>query len=45
MLFFLKTKYYICHFNLSLNIQGVIEMRAQILTTNYWLHVELGKNI
>jgi hypothetical protein len=26
-------------------IQGVIEMRDQILTTNYWLHVELGKNI
>jgi hypothetical protein len=24
-------------------IQGVFEMRAQILTTNYWLHVELGK--
>jgi hypothetical protein len=27
------------------NIQGVFEMRAQILTTSYWLHVELGKNI
>jgi hypothetical protein len=26
-------------------IQGVIEMRDQILTTSYWLHVELGKNI
>jgi hypothetical protein len=26
-------------------IQGVIEMRGQILTTRYWLHVELGKNI
>jgi hypothetical protein len=26
-------------------IQGVIEMRDQILTTIYWLHVELGKNI
>jgi hypothetical protein len=26
-------------------IQGVIEMRDQILTTRYWLHVELGKNI
>jgi hypothetical protein len=24
-------------------IQGVFEMRAQILTTSYWLHVELGK--
>jgi hypothetical protein len=28
-----------------INIQGVIEMRDQILTTSYWLHVELGKNI
>jgi hypothetical protein len=27
------------------NIQGVFEMRAQILTTSYWLHVKLGKNI
>jgi hypothetical protein len=27
------------------HIQGVIEMRDQILTTSYWLHVELGKNI
>jgi hypothetical protein len=26
-------------------IQGVFEMRAQMLTTSYWLHVELGKNI
>jgi hypothetical protein len=26
-------------------IQGVFEMRAQILTMSYWLHVELGKNI
>jgi hypothetical protein len=24
-------------------IQGVFEMRAQILTTSYWLHVELEK--
>jgi hypothetical protein len=24
---------------------GVFEMRAQILTTSYWLHVELGKNV
>jgi hypothetical protein len=24
---------------------GVFEMRVQILTTSYWLHVELGKNI
>jgi hypothetical protein len=29
----------------SLIIQGVLEVRAQILTTSYWLHVELGKNI
>jgi hypothetical protein len=27
------------------NIQGVFEMRAQILTTSYWLHVELRKHI
>jgi hypothetical protein len=27
------------------DIQGVIEMREEILTTSYWLHVELGKNI
>jgi hypothetical protein len=26
-------------------IQAVIEMRGKILTTSYWLHVELGKNI
>jgi hypothetical protein len=26
-------------------IQGVIEIRDQILTTSYWRHVELGKNI
>jgi hypothetical protein len=25
------------------SIQGVFEMRVQILTTSYWLHVELGK--
>jgi hypothetical protein len=28
-----------------LKIQGVFEMRAQILTTSYWLHVELRKHI
>jgi hypothetical protein len=27
------------------NLQGVFEMRAQILITSYWLHVELEKNI
>jgi hypothetical protein len=27
------------------NIQGVFESCAEILTTSYWLHVELGKNI
>jgi hypothetical protein len=26
-------------------IQGVIESCTDILTTSYWLHVELGKNI
>jgi hypothetical protein len=30
--------------SISTIIQGVIEMRDQILTTNYWFHVELGKN-
>jgi hypothetical protein len=25
-------------------IQGVTEMRDQLLTTSQWLHVELGKN-
>jgi hypothetical protein len=30
---------------LKFTIQGVIEMRHQILTTSYWLHVELEKNI
>jgi hypothetical protein len=27
------------------NIQGISEMRAEILTTSYWLHVELGKKL
>jgi hypothetical protein len=27
------------------SIQGDIEMRDQILTTSYWLHVKLGKSI
>jgi hypothetical protein len=27
------------------NIQGVIESCTDILTTSYWLHVELGKNL
>jgi hypothetical protein len=26
-------------------VQGVIESCTDILTTSYWLHVELGKNI
>jgi hypothetical protein len=26
-------------------LQGIIESCADILTTSYWLHVELGKNI
>jgi hypothetical protein len=28
-----------------LGIQGVFESCAEILTTSYWFHVELGKNI
>jgi hypothetical protein len=28
-----------------LDIQGVFEMRAEILITSYWFHIELGKNI
>jgi hypothetical protein len=32
-------------FNMSFKIQGVIESCADIPTTSYWLHVELGKNI
>jgi hypothetical protein len=31
--------------SLVLGIQGVFEMRGKILTTSYWLHVELVKNI
>jgi hypothetical protein len=27
------------------SIQSVFEMRVQIATTSYWVHVELGKNI
>jgi hypothetical protein len=30
---------------LVINIQGVFESCAEILTTSYWRHVELGKNI
>jgi hypothetical protein len=26
-------------------LQGVPEMHGKILTTIYWLHVELGKNL
>jgi hypothetical protein len=29
----------------SIHTQGVIESCTDILTTSYWLHVELGKNI
>jgi hypothetical protein len=29
----------------SSHIQGDFESRAEILTTSYWLHAELGKNI
>jgi hypothetical protein len=31
--------------HLTVYIQGVIESCTDILTTSYWLHVELGKNI
>jgi hypothetical protein len=31
--------------NAVIGIQGVIESCTDILTTRYWLHVELGKNI
>jgi hypothetical protein len=39
------TEYLVMFVYLFICIQGVFEMRAQILTTSYWLHVELGKNI
>jgi hypothetical protein len=29
----------------QMHIQGVFESCAEILSTSYWLHVELGKNI
>jgi hypothetical protein len=37
----------IVYFELSAKnvLQGVIESCTDILTTSYWLHVELGKNI
>jgi hypothetical protein len=31
--------------NINFHIQGDFESCADILTTSYWLHVELGKNI
>jgi hypothetical protein len=31
--------------HLTVYIQGVIESCTDILTTSYWLHVQLGKNI
>jgi hypothetical protein len=42
--------FFLCNTNLILLsliciVQGVFEMRAQIVITSYWLHVELGKNI
>jgi hypothetical protein len=43
-----KNNNYIYIFNLYrysyLEIQGVIEMHGIILTTSYWLHVELGNS-
>jgi hypothetical protein len=40
-------KIFISIFSSYFYAQGVFEMRADILTTSYWLHVrvELGKNI
>jgi hypothetical protein len=35
----------IASFQIYIHIQGVIEIHGIILTTSYWLHVELGKNI
>jgi hypothetical protein len=32
-------------YTMNKKIQGVIESCTDILTTSYWLHVELGKNI
>jgi hypothetical protein len=29
----------------NIYVQEIIEMRGQILTTRYWLHAQLGKNI
>jgi hypothetical protein len=41
-----KCLLYICKFRfVKKNIQGVIESCTDILTTSYWLHVELGKNM
>jgi hypothetical protein len=33
------------HCFVKIYIHGVIEMRGRNLTTSYWLHVEIGKNI
>jgi hypothetical protein len=35
----------LARYSISLCVQGVPEIYANILTTSYWLHVELGKNI
>jgi hypothetical protein len=43
---FIKICYFwLLYFPLISSIQGVIESCTDILTTSYWLHVELGKNI
>jgi hypothetical protein len=43
----MNTRYYVTHIPGGGRgyIQGAFEMRAEILTTSYWLHEELGKNI
>jgi predicted phosphoadenosine phosphosulfate sulfurtransferase len=46
----LKASHAFIHFEINMSttlnsIQGVIESCTDILTTSYWLHVELGKNI
>jgi hypothetical protein len=35
----------VIHPRKKMHIQGVIEIHGIILTTSYWLHVELGKKI
>jgi hypothetical protein len=44
LFFYLSTRIFVECSSAEWNT-GVFEIRAQILTTSYWLHVELGKNI